>query len=262
MCIRRISQFVPEFRASLRHSLLSTRLISGFVFLLSTTLGADTVMFRDGREITGVRTEIRGDQLTIIDSNGRESKYSMREVKSIRPGAISTPVPVKPEIPEQPGPKTRSWLDHPVSLAVQGLVPGWSGLFRSNHYAGGALMSGLELYAVARLIPWVGRPKPAIASNPLMQLLLLQTSSDSTNRTQTLGVASSMFRLVENPVHKSEYLLRDDFFRTRTERISALGLLLVTDATLSVLFRDTEKQISVYSSPTETSLGLKFSKHF
>ncbi|MCE9598542.1 MAG: hypothetical protein K8S54_11290 [Spirochaetia bacterium] len=233
-----------------------------FTFNLSGTLVADTVIFRSGTEVTGVRTEIQGDQLTITDSIGRQQKHSMRDVKSIRPGPIAPPPGnTRLEIPPAEVQTKSPWLDHPVSLAVQGLIPGWSGLYRSNHFAGGTLMSGLELYALARLVPWIGRPVPALAKNPVIQYLVIESSVNSSSRTQTLALTSTFVRLVENPATKSEYIRRDHFIRSRNEKLAGLAFLMISDATLSVLYRDSEKQVSVHSSPTET-IGLRFSKNF
>ncbi len=313
-----------------RNSAVVFAIFAGFA-----ALGADTVVFRDGREFTNVRTEIQGHNLTIYLPSGEVIQTSMREVKSVRPGPIavpqkpdvprvtepavvtpvtpvnpvtpanpttpvtpSTPVtpvtdpadkktetvekiektepakpqnpvetaqnPAQPAAPSQPAfAQPSPFAQNPVLLGAQSLIPGWSGLYQSNHYVGGLIFSVLELYAVYRCYPWLGRPVPLSAARKAEIFLVSQDGTpQGGGRAFANGIFLDTLGLVQNPIHKNEYMRSVDYGFARRRTQTALGLILIADAAASIYFRKGETGLTLSSVDHGSGAGLAFFQRF
>ena len=253
----------------------AARALVGALCVMSVVaLSADTVELRDGRRFQNVKTKVSGGTISVTSSNGRTQSFPARDVKGIVPEAVRWPARVLPrkepasvkepvkEAPKAEQPEKREPLprkadesrvgrtgkDTIVSM-VEGLVPLWSGLYRRDRPGWGALFSGLEFYALYRVLPWLPAGKaweeriaPQIGAASLFVLPpgapppTPGTGAQFNGRffTDTYGLIAAQ-QLAVHPVTDGS-IARRDFDRTRSTRLAALGVVLVLDALASGFF--------------------------
>ncbi len=193
----------------------------GALFWASESVRADTVVLRNGRKFTNVKTRLTKGRIIITDKRGRVRRYRARDIKLMLPGKVNWTKParkpprkrpvrrrrprkvapvrkvVKKE-PVRPAPvrkvpvKTQPVKKEPVktepakteptrlagnnpvlprsangseyssnwSRAGQSLIPFWSGFYNGGRNNLGYLFTGLEIYALAALIPWIPPGEP------------------------------------------------------------------------------------------------------
>ena len=256
-------------------------LLALFWLSAGVPLTADTLELRDGRSFVNVKTRVSAGQIYVTKRSGRTQSFSARDVKSIVPEPVvwpERPAPrvkqpkaevTRPEsLPPKEGPKKQSpkaairpaeekpetgtnvWNSLPMRMA-EGLVPVWSGLYRRDRPYWGALFSGLELYALLRLLPWLpsgqaweqsvtpqlglvsffvlppGAPAPPPGAIPPFNQKFF---------TDTYGLIAAQ-NLAKHPTGNGS-LPRSDYARRRTTLIASLSALLVLDALASGFFSD------------------------
>lgn len=248
--------------------------------MAGASLAADTVELRNGRRIQNVRTTVRGGRIFVTESGGRTESFPARDVKSIVPAEVNwprieprkeqpkreepkreepkviEPRPVKePTKKEEPvAPKAESTKRGPsvgdrVLPFLEGLTPGWSGHYRQGRPWVGGFATLLELYALARLLPWIPPPRPyegeLVTQIALSAFLVLPPGApppppgalppfNSRYFIDTYGLVATL-RLSAHPVHDG-YLNRRDADANRITWAVALGAALVLDGVTSALF--------------------------
>ncbi len=254
--------------------------LSCLFFAATASLTADTVELRNGRRIQNVRTTVRGGRIFVNDSAGRTESFPARDVKSIVPGAVNWPrveprkeqpkreepkreepkvieprpvkEPVKKEEPVAPkgeGTRPGPSLGERVLPFLEGLTPGWSGHYRQGRPWVGGFATLLELYALARLLPWI--PPPRAYEQELIPQIALSAffvvppgapppppgalGPFNTRYFADTFALVSTFRLSAHPVHNG-YLNRRDADANRITWAVALGAALVLDGVTSALF--------------------------
>ncbi len=223
---------------------------------------ADTVLLRSGGEIKNVRTRVTPGRIELTDCT---STYSIADttVKNIKPGPLNCPVPgekKKGEGEDRPDstqdPKNAKekdqpnvtqdalplW-DRPWMLAVQGAVPGWSGMFRGDRWGFGFAFVGLELVGVSQLLPFVPPPVPAVLElRPVLITLALITpqppgspplnSPLNTPFLIDLTARIGALRQVKDP--RGGFMSAKAYQRARTEAIAGLVVVSALDIAASL----------------------------
>ncbi len=203
---------------------------SVFALLLSAFAGslhADTIVLKDGTQITNVRTWVTKGQIHMIDHTGQTRSFQETEVVSIKPENVNWAQEKTPT----------SVFDRPAMLAAAGILPGWSGLYRSEHYIGGLMFSGFDLLFLFKTFVW-SRP-PVSQFQEFLPVLIPLTLGGPPGQPAAnpalLVYAFSLRAQVKNPEGQG-YISREEWQLTRSRYQIGLLTLMAADAILSVIY--------------------------
>lgn len=234
--------------------------------VFAAPLAADTLILNDGTEIPNVRTWVTKGQVHMVDRTGKTRSFAEAEVKSIRPAAVNWDAPTAAEGP-------RPFWKHPAALALQGAVPGWSGLYFSDRPYLGVPFTIAEIYLLGQTLRWFKEPVPIqedlrspilIASfvappPPGMPAVQGFNAGFFTDATVRLAITDQ----VKAP--NGGYMARDKYDANKKLYSTMLGLTLAADALISFLMapagpadRETAlspRSMSVAVLPEETVRG-------
>ncbi len=126
------------------------------MYLFTKTAYADTVVFRTGAEISSVKVSVGKDFLRLIQENGKQKTYDKRDVLKVKFEAVHWAEESNSEREEErlsvETKKGNEWVSlseeekiSPAGNAASSLIPGFSGLYRTENYFGGALFTVMEL---------------------------------------------------------------------------------------------------------------------
>lgn len=234
------------------------------LFTISGGALADTVFLRNGSEIKNVRTRVQPGRIELTDCT---STYSVSDqtVKNIKPGPVTCTAPAEKtekkkgegeDRPDHsdPGTKTEKGketpnvisgetplFDRPWMLALQGAVPGWSGMFRGDRWGFGFAFVGLELVGISRLLPFIPPPTPAVEELRPTLLLLAAVTPQPPGSPQT-GFNMPFFldttarlgtlRQVKDP--RGGFMSAQAYVQARREAVGALIVISALDIISSV----------------------------
>lgn len=233
-------------------------------------VGADTLELRNGQRFENVKTTVRGGRIYVTEQNGRTRSFPAKQVGAIIPSAVNWPEAPKkaepvapkttPEVKpkeEKASPKVENKAEHPAEKPstagslrsamawsmAEGMVPLWSGLYRRDRFTLGAMFTTLELYAIARLAPWLRPPEPwqqsSLQQVGVLSFLVLPPGAPQPPPGSIPPFNGNFFRdtyfliatqnLVEHPL-RAQRMKQGDFDRTRALRMVGLALVLAADA--------------------------------
>ncbi len=150
-----------------------------FLGCMALPIYSDTVHFKSGKEYQNVRVRVLKERLNIQHKDGRQEFFSKQEVHRVRFEAVVWPVLVPPPVKGKEAVKPQDsdkkeevksadqiseeerlaeetkegneWVERPEEDKINpwgngalGLIPGYSGLYRTKNYWTGAMFTLLE----------------------------------------------------------------------------------------------------------------------
>lgn len=246
---------------------------------------ADTVFLRNGGEIRNVRTRVQPGRIELTDC---ASTYSVADttVKNIKPGPLVCPAPgekKKTEAEERPGSSDPGrqiekekespnasgetpLFDRPWMLALQGAVPGYSGMFRGDRWGLGFVFAGMELWGISRLLPFLPPPTPAGEElRPTLIALAFVTpapagapplpSALNTPFLIDMTIRIGALRQVKDP--RGGFMPAKSYVRARQDAVVGLVAVSVLDIVASVWLNPVNKEkITGNSRPDDVHVSV------
>lgn len=258
-----------------KYSISITILVAALFCNIS--LPADTLILRNGKRYTNVKSRIVEKKIFITLKNGRTLTFPAASVKSVVPGVVNWK---KPEPVQKPEPEKKTELEkktesvqhnsnrgsifkNPYMMAAQSLVPGWSGLYLTDHYLYGILLGSLELYTSYRLSPYLSAPIPR--ENNLFEIFLISGPPPHGFRLKPEELYPLIASFNEVNAPGGRYTSRSSYMENRTHFSTALAGLLLIDAVVSfIIARESEnlsKQIDYFIN-TNLQAGSNMNHNF
>ncbi len=133
-------------------------LIIGYCFIL-ISVSADTVIFKSGKEYKNVRTSVQREYVSVSHKDGTDETVLKKDLRKISfaPSVWKKEEPARERLSEEDrlsevAKEGNEWVERPEEEKISplgngalGLIPGYSGLYRTENYYGGAAFTFIEL---------------------------------------------------------------------------------------------------------------------
>ncbi len=163
-------------------------------------------------------------------------------------------------------------------LFLEGLAPGWSGLFRRGDvagYGGGAVLGSLEIFLAYHVALFHQSPVPVISgpfyndSSLYLELVVSGLSvaplNDAASGLGTYAYFTNVTRingLVRHPLDGSRWITRRELQTLRNNSLGALAGTLVLDGILSAVFGGTQTDQGAGIAPRDDGVDVRYTLTF